>query len=69
MNFLSSKYAPYMAGGQKNILSHFGIGGKSSSYLVAPAPMILLKNIGDRTYFFLLNVNDGVDRVLVLMNR
>ena len=44
----------------KNILSHFGIGGPSSSKVVAPAPMILLKNIGDRTSFFLLNVTDAL---------
>ena len=49
---------PTMGERLKNILSHFGIGGPSSSKVVAPAPMILLKNIGDRTSFFLLNVTD-----------
>ena len=41
-DFFASKYAPPMGGAKKNICSHFGIGGKSSSYLVAPAFIILL---------------------------
>ena len=55
---------PTMGERLKNILSHFGIGGPSSSKVVAPAPMILLKNIGDRTSFFLLNVTDVLPIIL-----
>ena len=47
-----------MERGQKNILSHFRKGGKCSSIVVAPAPPILRWSIGDRTYFFLLYVDN-----------